>query len=101
MGDIPIVSEAKWSGKGENMTDIEIPLTPEKEEILLLGMIKENSLFMDITFPDYPAPLTALDLMFRKALQMEINVRKAVPGDIPHIREFFDTLKLIKEGSAK
>lgn len=83
------------------MTLVEIPFTPEKEESLLLGMIKENTLFMDITFPEYPSPLTALDLMFREAMKMEINVRNAVPGDIPHIREFFDTLKLIEEGSAK
>ena len=80
---------------------IEIPLTKEQEETLLLGMIKSNTLFMDITFPEYPAPLTALDLMFREAMNMESNVRNAVPGDIPRIREFFDTIKLIEEGMAK
>jgi len=100
-GNFHFLSKEKRPGKGEGMTKIEIPLTPEHEETLLLGMIKSKSLFMDITFPEYPSQLTALDIMFREAMQMEINVREAVPGDIPHIREFFDTLKLIEEGSAK
>lgn len=81
--------------------NIEIPLTYEQEESLLLGMIEKGTLFMDISFPDYPSPLTALDLMFRDAMNMEANIRNAVPADIPHIREFFDTLKLMEEGSAK
>jgi len=80
---------------------IEIPLTQEQEETLLLGMIQAETLFMDVTFPEYPAPLTALDLMFREAMNMESNIRNAVPGDIPRIREFFDTIKLIEEGMAK
>lgn len=80
---------------------LEIPLTPEQEEVLLLDMIKAETLFMDVTFPEYPSPLTALDLMFREAMNMDSHIRKAVPGDIPRIREFFDTLKLIEEGMAK
>jgi len=80
---------------------IEIPLTQEQEETLLLGMIQAETLFMDVTFTEYPAPLTALDLMFREAMNMESNIRNAVPGDIPRIREFFDTIKLIEEGMAK
>jgi len=83
------------------VTKLEIPLTPEQEETLLLGMIQAETLFMDISFPEYPSPITALDLMFRDAMKMESDIRKAVPGDIPRIREFFDTLKLIEEGSAK
>jgi len=80
---------------------IEIPLTQEKEEQLLLDMIRTDNLFMDITFPSYPVPLTSLDLMFREAMGIECNIRKAVPLDIPVIREFFDMLKLIEEGQAK
>ena len=81
--------------------NIETPLTPEQEERLLLEMIQSGTLFMDITFPEYPSPLTSLDLMFRDAMGMESPIRKAVPRDIPQIREFFDTLKLIEEGMAK
>lgn len=76
-------------------------LTPEQEDKLLTKMIKAGSLYMDITFPSYPSPLTSLDLMFRKAMKMEINVRAATIQDIPLIKEFFDTLQLIEEGKAK
>lgn len=80
---------------------VALPLTSEQEESLLLDMIQNGTLFMDITFPEYPAPLSSLDLMFREIMGMECNIRNAVPQDIPKIREFFDTLKLIEEGMAK
>lgn len=81
--------------------NVEVPLTPEQEERLLLEMIQSGNLFMDISFPEYPSPLTSLDLMFREAMGMENTIRAAIPQDIPKIREFFDTLKLIEEGMAK
>ncbi len=81
--------------------NVEIPLTSEQEEKLLIRMIEAENLFMGITFPDYPSPLTSLDLMFRDAMGIENNIRKAIPQDIPRIKEFFDTLKLIEEGVAK
>jgi hypothetical protein len=78
--------------------NVDIPMIPENEERLLMKLIASNSLFMDITFPEYPVPLTSLDLEFREAIGMETTIRKAVPQEIPRIREFFDTLKLIEEG---
>jgi len=81
--------------------NVDIPMTPENEERLLMKLIASDSLFMDITFPEYPVPVTALDLEFREAIGMETTIRKAVPQEIPRIREFFDTLKLIEEGMAK
>lgn len=81
--------------------NFELPLTPEQEERLLLNLIESGNLFMDVTFPEYPSPLTSLDLMLREAIGMEVDVRKAIPQDVPRIMEFFDTLKLIEEGMAK
>jgi len=81
--------------------NFELPLTPEQEERLLMNMIESGTLFMDVTFPEYPSPVTSLDLMLREAIGMEVDVRKAIPQDVPRIMEFFDTLKLIEEGMAK
>lgn len=93
-------NEISCSSRGV-IVKVEMPLTPEEEERLLSKMIESDSLFMDITFPSYPVPLTSLDLMFREAMGMSGEIRKAVPLDIPRIREFFDTIKLIEEGIAK
>lgn len=80
---------------------VKIPLTPEKEELLLKKLIANESLYMDITFHECPIPLTSLDLALRIAIGMTTKSRKAILEDIPKIREFFDTLKLIEERCAK
>ena len=100
MGNLSVTSKKKRQSEGASMK-VEIPLTPEQEEMRLLDMIQAETLFMDITFKNYPTPLTSLDLIFRDAMNMESNVRKAIPADIPKIREFFDTLKLIEDGMVK
>lgn len=80
---------------------VEIPLTKEQEESMLMNMISSGSLFMDLTYPSYPIPVTVLDLMYREAVGMDSNLRKAIPQDIPMILNFYDNLRLIEEVIAK
>jgi len=68
-----------------------------KETDLLL-MIQRGELFMDLTVKDMPSPLTFNEVLFREDIS---HIRAAVPGDIPHINEFLESIKLIEEATAK
>lgn len=74
---------------------------------ILLNLIRQDKLFMDITFERYPVPLSwkefqdmmrAANVGFTSALLPPI--RKAIPGDIPRIIKYYDVKKLQREGAA-
>ena len=68
---------------------------------VLTKLIEHGKIFMDVTFPKYPVPLSNLEVEIKEMLEIDIKVRPANTNDVERIIEFFDVSKLITECKAK